>query len=176
MNNLLNCPVCGYKEISGNACPNCDTDLSLIRLLKELPPSSTQVTQSDKWHRQPKVAGWQVGAALLILMLGIGLGAVGSFLFSQPPQLLISKTVSSPSPVTVSGESKTPSSIAQAFVNRQQSTQYTVKPGDNLTAIAEQFCGKGKSWQVMVKANPQLKGRENWIDVGEVLKLPNCEG
>lgn len=189
MNNLLNCPVCGYKEISGNACPNCDTNLSLIRLLKELPPSSPQVIQSEKSYQQSKVeqvcgvarfpqnlrAGWQVGAALLILIIGIGLGAVGSFLFSQPPQLL-SKTVSSPSPVTVSGESKIPSSIAQAFVNRQQSTQYTVKPGDHLTAIAEQFCGKGKPWQVMVKANPQLKGRENWIDVGEVLKLPNCEG
>lgn len=187
MKSELSCPVCGYTEISGNACPNCDTDLSLIRLLKELPPSSPQVTQPEPLYRQSEVeqvcgvarfpqnlrAGWQVGVALLLLMVGIGLGAVGSFLFLQPPQLL-SKTVNSSSPVTVSGD-KTPSLIAQAPIN-QQPTQYTVKPGDNLTVITQQFCGKGKSWQVMVQANPQLTGRENWINVGEMLKLPNCEG
>lgn len=33
----LNCPVCEYKEIEGNICPNCDTDISLIRRLYELP-------------------------------------------------------------------------------------------------------------------------------------------
>ncbi|MCC5627894.1 hypothetical protein LC613_06975 [Nostoc sphaeroides CHAB 2801] len=27
----------------------------------------------------------------------------------------------------------------------------------------------------MVKANPRLKGREDYIDVGEVLKIPNCK-
>jgi hypothetical protein len=37
MTHLLNCPVCGYKEIEGNTCPNCDADLSLIRSLTELP-------------------------------------------------------------------------------------------------------------------------------------------
>lgn len=183
----LSCPVCGHTEISGNSCPNCDTDLSLIRLLTELPPSSPQVPQFEKPSQQPKVAGWQVGVALLILMMGIGLGAVGSFLFLQPPQLL-TNTINSPSPVTVSGERKIaslkenrsiPSPIAQKLVNRQQPpsqpTQYTVKLGDNLTAITEQFCGKGKSWQEMVKANPQLKRREDLIDVGEVLKVPNCK-
>lgn len=176
MKHLLNCPVCGYTEISGNSCPNCDTDLSLIRLLTELPPSIPQVTQFEKPHLQPKVervwgvvpqnsrAGWQVGVALLILMMGIGLGAVGSFLFLQPPQLL-TNTVNSPTQAAIKGESETPS----------QPTQYKVKLGDHLTAITEQFCGKGKSWQVMVKANPQFKGRENYIYVGEVLKVPNCK-
>ena len=52
---------------------------------------------------------------------------------------------------------------------------YTVQPKDNKSAIAEKFCGKGTSWQVMVKANSQLKGREYYIDVGEVLKVPNCK-
>jgi nucleoid-associated protein YgaU len=54
--------------------------------------------------------------------------------------------------------------------------QYTVKPGDNLSVLTEKFCGKGNSWQVMLKANPQLQSDPNLIDVGEVLKLPNCEG
>lgn len=172
MKSLLNCPVCRYTEIANNTCPNCDADLSLIRLLTELPSSNSQVTEV-KAQRQPKVAGWQVGIALLILLVGIGLGTTSSFLFLQSQ--LIGKTANS-SPVAVSGASKTPVAIAQAPVTPQKPTQYTVQPGDNLTVITEKICGKSKSWQVMVKANPQLKGRENWIDVGEVLKLPNCEG
>lgn len=170
----LSCPVCAYTEISGNSCPKCNTDLSLIRLLTELPPSSPQVTQFEKPHRQLKIAGWQLGAALLILMMGIGLGAVGSFVFLQPSQLL-TNTVNSPSPIVIKGDRTAPSPIAQETVNRQQPTQYAVKPGDNLTGITEQFCGKGKSWQVMVKANPKLNTRPDLINVGEVLKLPNCE-
>lgn len=163
MKHLLNCPVCGYTEISGSSCPNCDTDLSVIRLLTELPRQGEQLTHFEKPRLQPNVAGWQVGVALLILMMGIGLGAVGSFLFWKPPQLL-TNTVNSPTQVAIRGESETPS----------QPRQYKAKPGDHLTAITEQFCGKGKSWQVMVKANPQLKGRENYIYVGEVLKVPTC--
>lgn len=158
--NPLTCPVCGHTEISGNSCPNCDTDLSLIRLLTCLPQSSPQSR-----------AGWQLGVALLMLMIGIGLGAVGSFVFLQPPQLL-TKTVI-PTQVTVSG-----SRIAQVPVSQQipsQPTQYTVKSGDNLSVITEQYCGKGNLWQVMVEANPQLQGRENYLNVGEVLKLPNCK-
>lgn len=172
MKNLLNCPVCGYTEIANNTCPNCDADLSLIRLLTELPSSNSQVTEVEA-QRQPKVAGWQVGIALLILIVGIGLGTTSSFLFLQPQ--LISKTANS-SPVVVSSASKIPATLAQVPVTLQKPTQYIVKPEDNLTVITEKICGKGKLWQVMVKANPQLKGRENWINVGEVLKLPNCEG
>ena len=194
----LSCPVCAYTEISGNSCPNCDTDLSLIRLLTQLPPSSPQVTQLERPPQLPKVAGRQVGVALLILMIGIGLGAVGSLLFLQPSQLL-TNTGNSPSSVAIrgnetlsraSGEGKatprqfagginppaTRSPIAQKPINRQQPTQYTVKLGEHLTAITEQFCGKGKSWQVMVQANPQLKAHPDFLKVGEVLKVPNCEG
>lgn len=184
MKHLLTCPVCGHTEISENTCPNCDADLSLIRLLRELPPSSPQVIQSESPHQRSKVeqvcgvarfpqnlrTGWQVGVALLILIIGIGLGAVGSFLFLQP-HVLSTNTVNSPSQVAIKGD-ETPSPIAQ---KPRQPTQYTVKPGDHLTAITEHFCGKGKSWQVMVNANPQLKGREDNIYVGEVLKLPNCK-
>jgi hypothetical protein len=33
----ITCPVCDRKEIEENNCPNCETDLSLIRMLLELP-------------------------------------------------------------------------------------------------------------------------------------------
>lgn len=34
----LICPVCKRTAISDNICPNCETDLSSIRLLLELKP------------------------------------------------------------------------------------------------------------------------------------------
>ena len=170
----LSCPVCAYTEIAGNSCPNCDTDLSLIRLLTELPPSSPQATVVEKPQPQQKFAGWQLVAALLILMLGIGLGAMGSFLFLGRSQLF-TNNIDSPSPIASKSDRAVAPPIAQKTVS-QQPTQYVVKLEDNLTKITEQLCGKGKSWQVMVKANPQLNTRPDLINVDEVLKLPNCEG
>ena len=104
MTHLLNCPVCGYKEIEGNTCPNCDADLSLIRSLTDLPPLE-KAERSQGVRSISKVAGWQVGVALLILIFGIGLGALGSFLFLQPQ--LVRNTVNSPSSVAIKGD-KTP--------------------------------------------------------------------
>ena len=170
----LSCPVCPYTEISGNICPNCDTDISLIRLLTELPPSSPQATVVEKPQPQQKFAGWQLGAALLILMMGIGLGTMGSFLFLGRSQLF-TNNIDSSRPIVVKSDRAAAPPIAQKTVS-QQPTQYTVKLGDNLTKITERLCGKGKSWQVMVKANPQLNTRPDLINVGEALKLPNCEG
>lgn len=166
MTHLLNCPVCGYKEIQGNTCPNCDTDLSLIRSLTELP-----ALERAGGVKFSKVAIWQVGVALLILIFGIGLGTLGSFLFLQPQ--LVSNKITSP-PVAIKGD-KIPNPPTP-FPHRKGGVQYTVKPGDNLSILTEKFCGKGNSWQVMVKANPQLQSHPNLIDVGEVLKQPNCEG
>jgi len=175
MTHLLNCPVCGYKEIEANTCPNCDTDISLIRSLTELSPINQPATQLNQPVSQ-KATKWQAGVALLMLLVGICLGALGSFLFSQQlsQPFLASNTSRS---ATVESEAKTPTaSIAQASIKPEQPTQYTVKTGDNLTAITEEFCGKGKTWQLMVEANPQLKSRPNSIQVGELLKPPQCEG
>ncbi|MEJ1931561.1 LysM peptidoglycan-binding domain-containing protein [Nostoc sp. NIES-2111] len=55
------------------------------------------------------------------------------------------------------------------------STTYTVQPGDNLSAIAQKLCGTETTWEVMLKANPQLQGKENHLKVGEVLKIPHCQ-
>lgn len=188
MTHLLSCPVCGYTEIQSNTCPNCDTDLSLIRSLTELPSlekagGAEEAGESGGVRRTPKVAIWQIGVALLILIFGIGLGALGSFLFLQPQ--LISNKITTP-PVVIKGD-KIPNPPAP-FPGREKgmdrggergvsplASQYTVKPGDNLSILTEKFCGKGNSWQAIVKANPQLQSHPNLIDVGEVLKLPNCE-
>ncbi|AFZ23447.1 LysM domain-containing protein [Cylindrospermum stagnale PCC 7417] len=166
MNLKLNCPVCGYQEIESNTCPNCDTDLSLLRMLQELPQRENSLLA--------KFAGWPLGFALLILILGMGLGAYGSFLVVQPN--LYIATISPRNPVVMSSASPKPAaSPAIAPEKPPKSNTYIVQAGDSLSAIAEKFCVKGTSWQVIAKANPQLKGRENDLEVGDQLKIPNCQ-
>jgi nucleoid-associated protein YgaU len=50
-----------------------------------------------------------------------------------------------------------------------------VKLGDSLSSIAERFYGNGALWSSLVKANPQLKGREDFLEIGEALIIPNRE-
>jgi nucleoid-associated protein YgaU len=168
MNLQLTCPVCSYRDITGDTCPNCDTDLSVIRLLQELPAVETPV-------EIVKVTAFPLRIALLMLMIGICLGVGGSFILQTT--YLHTLTVSSAQPVASN------SPIPQATITNPslvaktppKPTTYTVKAGDYLSAIAQKLCGKNTSWQIMVEANPQLKGRENSIDVGEVFKIPNCQ-
>ncbi|BCL33640.1 LysM peptidoglycan-binding domain-containing protein [Nostoc sp. MS1] len=150
MNTQLNCPVCSYQNITGDTCPNCDADLRVIRMLQELP-------------HVPKSSVWPLRITLLLLIIGIGLGVASSWIFS-PPQFN-TVVVSAPSPVHQPITPPQPSSAP---------TTYTVQPGDNLSAIAQKLCGKETTWEIMLKANPQLQGKENYLKVGEVLKIPHC--
>lgn len=164
MSSKLDCPVCGYKEIDSYVCPNCDTDLVLIRMLQGLPELEQP---QQKPHLPSRIAAWQLAIAAIILLIGMGLGSLGSFLFFQPQQIA---AITPNNPVVIT--SPQPSPIPP---QPEEATTYTVKFGDNLSLITERLCSKGTDWQVMVQANPQLKGRENYIDKGEVLKVPNCK-
>ncbi|MEA5592826.1 hypothetical protein [Rivularia sp. UHCC 0363] len=68
----LNCPVCEYPEIKGNICHNCDTDILLIRRLQELP----LVEKSDSIKL--------LISKVIILLLGMGLAILCSYIFVQP--------------------------------------------------------------------------------------------
>ncbi len=57
----LTCPVCDRTSIEGNICPNCETDLSSIRLLMTLP----KVTG-------PQWGGWPLALAIALLLGFIG--------------------------------------------------------------------------------------------------------
>ncbi len=109
----LNCPVCGYTEIEGNTCPNCETDVSLIRMLQQLP-------QTEKPRRQVKVAGWQLAFTGVILVIGMGLGALGCFLFLQP-QIF---TSSSPSPVVINSRQNNPKLKIQNALIKDPTNEY----------------------------------------------------
>ena len=168
MNIILNCPVCGYQEVASHTCPNCDTDLSVIRMLLELPYVETTIAAV-------KFKTLYLAIALVMLLLSICVG-IGSWPIFQPSHL-DTLTVSSLHPVAASNPIPKLSIHHTPVVVKQppQPTTYTVKSGDYLSAIALKLCGQGSSWEIVVKANPQLQGRENYLHVGEVLKIPNCK-
>jgi len=159
MNTKLTCPVCSHPEIEGEICPNCETDLSVVRMLAELPPAVSQNSQLRK-------AWVPVFVAIVMLLLLIRLGvASNSWLSEKSPPTATSSNV--PSPVT--STSQQPQGIgAYGF-------RYTVRAGDSLSVIARRFYGNTDLWTVIVQANPSLKGRETALEVGEVLLVPNLE-
>jgi nucleoid-associated protein YgaU len=159
MNTKLTCPVCSHPEIEGEICPNCETDLSVVRMLTELPPSVSPDTQLRK-------AWVPVFVAILMLLLVIRLGfASNSWLSEKSPPTATSSNL----PSRVTSNSQQPQAIgAYGF-------RYTVRPGDSLSLIARRFYGNKDLWPLIVKANPSLQGRETALEVGEVLLVPNLE-
>jgi nucleoid-associated protein YgaU len=158
MNTKLNCPVCGYQEIESETCPNCDTDLSLIRTLQELAPV-------EKTSLEKKNNNLTLLLAVLMLIVGIGLGISGSFLIIKHQHY---------------GNIVIPSSNAihnpATLTNTPRENIYIVKQGDNLGLIAEKVCGKASNWKLIAKANPHLENRRNYfISVGEKLQIPHCQ-
>ncbi|AFZ59526.1 LysM peptidoglycan-binding domain-containing protein [Anabaena cylindrica FACHB-243] len=161
MNTKINCPVCGYQDIENNICPNCDTDLSLIRTLQELP-------LIEKKSLKRKFSGWTLAVALLMLIIGMGLGVGSSLIIVQSG--LYNATISNSNTTVVNSIKSTANKPVT------QPNIYTVKPGDNLSLIALKLCGQGGTWEMIVKANPELEKRKNYyIDPGEELKIPNCQ-
>lgn len=159
MNTKLTCPVCSHPEIEGEICPNCQTDLSVVRMLAELPPSVPADAQLRK-------AWVPVFVAILMLLLLIRLGFATNFWVSEksPPTATSSNL---PSPVT--SNSQQPQGIGT------YGFRYTVRPGDSLSVIASRFYGNTDLWTLIVEANPSLKGRETSLEVGDVLLVPNLE-
>jgi LysM repeat protein len=155
----IDCPVCGYQGIEGNICPNCDTDVSLIRSLAELP-------------QRPK--SWTTGMAILMLVIGITIGAGGSFFALQTA--IYTATV--PNPTVSTNPNPTPQVINPVVPKPAPPlATYTVKSGDTLSSIAGKFCSKSTDWQLIVAVNPELQKRENQLDIDQVLKIPSsCKG
>ena len=113
--------------------------------------------------------------AILILVLGFGLGAMGTSLFATKP----SPPVSTATTTTPLPELKPPTIKSTAKSTRSQSScggfYYTVKRGDSLNKIAAQFYGSSQLFSKIVAVNPTLKGRESSIEIGEVFFVPNLE-
>ncbi len=172
----LNCPVCSYQDIQKSICPNCDTDVSLLRSLLELPilkaandTAIENIQNIPKESKLPKI--W------LLVLLGIAIGfAIGgwtgySIFQSITASRLSEKVAEPPKPAIVS------SPIITLSPKISSPQTYTVQTGDALETLAIRFCGSDLAWRDWINVNPSLVGRQNELEVGEKLKIPeNCKG
>jgi LysM repeat protein len=172
----LNCPVCSYQDIQKSICPNCDADVSLLRALLELPIlQATNDSAIENIQNVPKESKFP--KIWLLVLLGIVIGFVmggwtGYSMFQSVLTSRISEKVTEPAkPAIISSPVATPSpktSLPQT---------YTVQTGDALETLAIRFCGNDLDWRDLVIANRSLVGRQNDLEVGEKLKIPdNCKG
>lgn len=158
----INCPVCQRSNVEGNVCPNCETDLSSLRLLMELSPVVDNRTANRR--------GLLLGLALLLLISGIFLGAIASNLF---PRSLLPVTESSPVTPPV-GELIEPSKQLTKTVC-VDGFNYRVRAGDSLSRIAQRFYGDESLLSPILEANPLLLDRPDSLEVGEKLFIPNSD-
>ncbi|HEY9812903.1 MAG TPA: LysM peptidoglycan-binding domain-containing protein [Candidatus Sericytochromatia bacterium] len=186
----LTCPVCDRKDVEDNTCPNCDADLTLMRILAELPPSSPSYFPSLLTTEQPGGAKWLPYAlAGLILVLGIILGTIANNWFSQSssisrnsnPSNQVSQqpeSSSKPTPTITSSpltNEPTSNSEGQNYVIKDGGFQYTVRPGDTKSLLAKRFYGDKDLWPLIIKANPSFQEHVDLIEIGDVLFIPNIE-
>ncbi|MEC4894144.1 MAG: hypothetical protein SAL07_02095 [Oscillatoria sp. PMC 1051.18] len=123
----LTCPVCDRPNIEGDICPNCETNLSLVRMLRELPAQKKQIasSQSGFWRSFTKKItdlNWlAVGLAILLIIIGISLGFTANFFFSRQMPLL----------------PQTPSFSARMLVCLSASNQTEIMPTGKQTFLAK---------------------------------------
>ena len=163
----LTCPVCDRPEVEGNICPNCETDLSLIIQLKKLPI----IEEKNVDFTKKNLSIFSAFIAALMLILGIGLGAMGNSWLAQQasPPVAVATSVQSPHTLKPSGSKSQPVPVSCGGF------YYPVKRGDSLSKIASNFYGKSQLFPKIVAANLSLKNRENAIEIGERLFIPNLE-
>ncbi len=182
MKTKLTCPVCDRPEISGDICPNCETNLSLIRMLTELPVA--EPTAATAKPRRQGISAWLLAsAAICLLVVGIALGGVSYAFFFQPPlvgtasQAFAQTSTLKPNPPTKKSaggqqwQGKNFSSTSSASCG---GFYYTVRRGDSLSLIALRFYGNVTEGRFKIEqANPALKHGEGSLQVGEVVFIPN---
>ena len=175
----LTCPVCDRSQIETSTCPNCETDLSTYRMLAEL-PVETPVEIKEQKRTIPL---WlPIGVAVLFLLLGLGLGFAGNSVIAKQQQQTIPTTDTSTSIPTQIEKPTTPI-IAEKTIEKETEPKskscggfnYVVRSGDSLSLIASRFYGDFNSWSSISEANSAIQGRENAIEIGESLFVPNLK-
>lgn len=158
----LTCAVCDRPEIEGDICPNCETNLSTFRILAELPI----VEQKKALGSTMKI--WLLSGIFAAFVLGMSLGATRGSLLSKQP--LPPTATSIPGSITTNVPAKSTQATSLNPCVRQ--FYYTVQQGNSLRRIARQFYGDRQKSKLIIQHNPQLKGRENDIDLHEKLLIP----
>ncbi|PSB52975.1 LysM peptidoglycan-binding domain-containing protein [Chamaesiphon polymorphus] len=159
----LNCPVCDRSGIDRDICPNCETNLSTLRMLAELPLVTPQKSLGAA------IKMWLLSIVFAAFTIGISLGAAAeSILSQQPPRSIVTAKATN---IRSSSPTPSESNIANAYPCTREFF-YTVRQGDSLSKIARQFYGDIHKTQLIVQHNSQLKGRENDIDLDEKILMP----
>lgn len=162
MNTKISCPVCDRPEIEGNICPNCETDLSLVRMLGELP---------EQEEKSPVKINLNMTEIIVIIIIAI------SFIFGVSTVFLAKEKVVKPpveKPEIVKNEPEKP--VAKTAEKACLSGfNYTVKRGDSLFLIANKFYGDSNLINLIIEKNSKLKGMENQLEIGDKLLIPNVE-
>ena len=173
----LTCPVCERSQIETNTCPNCETDLSTYRMLAELPIETFVATKEQK----RTIPIWlPIGIAVLFLLLGLGLGFAGNSVIAKQQQTAPAN-ISTSTPTQI--ETTTTPIIAEKPTEEKIEPElkpcggfnYVVRSGDSLSLIALRLYGDSNSWSLISDANPAIQGKENAIEIGESLLVPNLE-
>lgn len=163
MTEKLTCPVCDRTEIETNTCPNCETDLSTIRLLKELP------FLDNKTEAKPIKQSFiyiVLGIALLTIIAGIYGGY--SIANNQYQASLNKINQDKNNPVIVENtEAET-----KAKLNWCGGFNYQIKSGDSLYMLGLRFYGDGSAWHLITEANPSIISPKN-LEVGQIILIPN---
>ena len=175
----LTCPVCERSQIETNTCPNCETDLSTHRMLAELPVETPVEIKEQK----RTIPIWlPIGIAVLFLLLGLGLGFAGNSVIVKQQQSTPTIDISSSTPTQP--EELTTTIIADKPIEKETESSelkycggfnYVVRRGDSLSLIASRLYGNSNSWSLISKANPAIQGKENAIEIGESLLVPNLK-
>ncbi|MEC4982960.1 MAG: hypothetical protein SAJ37_12555 [Oscillatoria sp. PMC 1068.18] len=91
----ITCPVCDRPNIEGDVCPNCETNLSFVRMLIELPTEAQKSFSfpGNFWRSYlEKITNFNwlaVGLTIILITIGIGLlGVTANFFFSRQMPLL----------------------------------------------------------------------------------------
>jgi len=159
--NLI-CPVCDRPDVEGDICPNCETNLSTFRILSELP----MIEPKKALGSTMKI--WLLSGILAAFVIGMSLGATGGALLSKQPPPPTATSI--PGSITTNIPTKSTQATSSNPCVRQ--FYYTVQQGDSLSRISRQFYGDPQKFQLIIQHNPQLKGRENDIDLHERLLIP----
>lgn len=153
MTTPLNCPVCDRTGVTTNICPNCETDLTSLRLVVDLPPASPP---------RPWLFPLLTFLGLLV-GLGLGLG-----LNRPSPMVMVNPPVTPPtieSPILLSPEPVVTKDCGGFY--------YTVQEGDSLSLLSLRFYGDWSAWPLITRANNLLQNRQDLLYVGEKLLIPN---
>jgi LysM repeat protein len=154
MISTIQCPVCGRENIEASGCLNCETDLSILKMLQELPISKSQNSN--------------ISLAILLVVISL----LASFILGGTLVSQINLFNSSAN----KNQTIVKKNIVKTVVKSLPCIKgfyYRVHSGDSLSLISRRFYGKATDYWQISKANSQLKNRENNLEIGEVILIPN---